>query len=96
MLATISASGTGRSEKSPLHVLRFEHASDWLAARGKTVLKRLVVSRSAEYVTVANEQGRPESKGYYFDFSRVFRHPEEMPKQKQRWQINDIPLEKNQ
>lgn len=96
VLATISVSGTGRSEKSPLHVLRFEHASDWLAARGKTVLKRLVVSRSAEYVTVANEQGRPESKGYYFDFSRVFRHPEEMPKQKQRWQINDIPLEKNQ
>ena len=92
VLATITASGTGRTEKSPMHVLRFEHAADWLSAEGKAVLKRLVVSRTTEYITVADEYGRPESKGYYFDFSRVFRHPEDMPKQEQRWQINDLPI----
>lgn len=95
VLATIGASGTGRTEKSPMHVLRFEHAADWLAAEGKSVLKRLVVSRTSEYITVADETGHPESKGYYFDFSRVFRHPEDMPKQERKWQVNDIPIGNN-
>ena len=93
VLAAISASGTGLTEKSPMHVLRFSHASDVLGTLGLSVAKRLVVSRTTEYITVANENGRQLSKGYYFDYSRVYwGNPEDAPQKERRWKINDYPI----
>lgn len=93
VLAAISGSGTGLTEKSPMHVLRFSHASDVLGTLGLSVTKRLVVSRTTEYITVANEKGRQQGKGYYFDYSRVYwSDPEDAPKKEHRWKINDYPM----
>ena len=93
VLAVIGDSGTGLTEKSPMHVLRFSHAADVLGTLGLSVVKRLVVSRTTEYITVANENGRQLSKGYYFDYSRVYwGDPEDAPQKERRWKINDYPV----
>jgi hypothetical protein len=79
ILSTIESSGTGLSEKSPWHILWFSHANDMLAAKGFEIRKRIVVSRSVEYIEVEkNDQG---VKGFYFDFSRIYwKKPEDTPK----------------
>ena len=46
-----------------MHVLQCSPAMCWDA--GLSVVKRLVVSRTTEYITVANENGRQLSKGYF-------------------------------
>lgn len=71
VLATIRNSGTGLTESSPMHVLRFSHASDLLGSYGLEVTNRMIVSRTAEYISVSQD-GRPQRKGYYFDYSRVY------------------------
>lgn len=93
VLSTIKASGTGLTEKSPMHVLRFAHATDVLASLSLTVTKRLVVSRSTEYISVADAEGRAKSKGYYFDYSRIYwNKPDEAPRVERKWKINDYPI----
>ncbi len=91
ILAVIEASGTGESEKSPMHILRFSHAADLLTARGLTIAKRTVISKTQELITLNRRDGR--NRGYYFDYSRIFwNKPEETPKPARRWKINDWPL----
>lgn len=91
ILAVIEASGTGETEKSPMHVLKFSHAADVLTARGLTFNNRRVVSRSVEYISLDKKDGK--NRGYYFDFSRVFwNKPDEAPKPQRRWKINDWPI----
>lgn len=93
LVSIIAASGTGASEKSPIHILRFSHANDLLGTLGLTIKKRLVVSRTAEYITVADENGRQLPKGYYFDYSRIYKDmPAETPQPKRNWKINDYPI----
>lgn len=90
VLTVIEASGTGLTEKSPMHVLKFSHAADLLTARGLTITNRRVVSKDVEYITLLEKDGR--NKGYYFDFSRVFwASPEDTPKKERRWKINNWP-----
>lgn len=94
VLAAIRSSGTGLTEKSPMHVIRLSHAADVLGTLGLSVTKRLVVSRTTEYISVANEEGRRLSKGYYFDYSRIFwGDPEDLPQKPRRWKINEYQLE---
>lgn len=93
VLAAITSSGTGMREDSPIHVIRFSHATDILGTLGLTVTKRLVVSRTTEYITVANEKGRQLGKGYYFDYSRVFwGNQDNIPQPEHHWKINDYPV----
>lgn len=92
VVAAIEASGTGESEKSPMHILRFTHAADVLTARGLSIAKRTVVSKTQELITLDRRDGR--NRGYYFDYSRIFwNKPEEAPKpEKRRWKLNDWPI----
>ena len=76
ILATIEDSGNGLKEGSAWHILMFGHALDLLAAHDRHYGKARVVSRSVEYVPllepVRTEEGR--IKGYYFDYSRIYRN----------------------
>lgn len=93
VLATIEASGSGRAEKSPMYIIRLSHAADVLASYGFNIVKRLIVSRSTEYVTVEDAAGIQQPKGYYFDFTRVYReNQDDAPKPERRWKINDYPI----
>jgi len=92
VVGAISRSGTGARERSPWHILRFEHAADIVAARGLTVEKSTVRTRDVEYVQVArNSQG---VKGFFFDFSRVYLKPfeGERVKREHRWELNGTPI----
>lgn len=93
VLETIEASGSGRTEKSPMYIIRLSHATDVLASYSLSIVKRLVVSRTTEYVTVEDAEGKQLPKGYYFDFSRVYKDNEEdAPQPERRWKINDYPI----
>ncbi len=92
VIAAIESSGTGESEKSPMHVLKLSHAADLLTARGLTIAKRTVVSKTQEFIMLDKRDGK--NSGYYFDYSRVFRNkPEEAPKSdKKKWMLNNWPI----
>ena len=81
ILEVIDSSGTGLKEGSPWHVLWFSHVNDFLGSRGLEILRRRVVERSVEYVTLTEPDGR--NKGYYFDFGRVYwKKPENLPEKR--------------
>lgn len=93
VVGVIEASGDGLKEETPMHVLRFSHAADVLIARDLTIVNRMVVSRTTEYIGLQEKDGK--NKGYYFDFSRVYwNKPDETPKQKHKWEFNGIPLKR--
>lgn len=73
VLDVIAASGDGIKEETAWHVISFSHVNDFLAAKGLDARNRRVVSRSAEYVTLREADGK--NKGYYFDFSRAYVKP---------------------
>ena len=93
VLKTIGNSGTGRKEKSPMHVLMFSHASDYLYARGLEIKSREVVSRTTEFIYLPVKEA-DGNLGYYFDFSRVYmvRSDYEPPREERGWTINNLPL----
>lgn len=89
--------GGGRywvKEGSAWHILMFGHALDLLAAHDRHYGKARVVSRSVEYVPllepVRTEEGR--IKGYYFDYSRIYRNkPDDYVfKRPRTWQFNNL------
>ena len=90
VLATIESSGTGLKEDSPWHVLQFSHSVDVLAARNLDPLKRRVVTRTVEYISLMKPDGKV--KGYYFDFGRVYwKRPETLPEKRVKgFEINGI------
>ncbi len=76
--ATIEASGSGLTEKSPWHVLWFSHAADIMTIRGYEAVRRNIISRSVEYVRVAPNDDNV--KGFYVDYSRLYwKRPETKP-----------------
>ena len=94
VIATIEASGDGLTQKNPQHILMFDHAVDVLTAAGLPAGKSRVVSRTVEYVPLVSPytvDGR-KVKGYYFDFSRIYRNkPEGYTFQRDRtWQFNNL------
>lgn len=94
VLRAIIASGDGLTQRTPRHILMFDHALDVMTAEGFAHDKARVVSRNVEFIPLATSyviDGK-KRKGIYFDFSRVYRHkPEGYTYQRDRtWQFNNL------
>lgn len=90
VLEVIEASGNGLKEQTPMHVLRSEHALDLLASKGLTPGKRMIVSRTVEFIGLQEKDGK--NKGYYFDYGRMYwKKPSMEPENKRTWQFNNLP-----
>lgn len=90
ILSTIESSGTGLKEENRWHVLMFSHAYDLLASKGYSYNENRIVSREAMYVPLTRKQDR--TKGFYFDYSRVYRNkPDDVTFKRERtWQFNNL------
>lgn len=95
ILQTIASSGDGRTEKSPYHILMFQHALDLMATNGLEHGDARIVSRTVEYIPLLkkDENGR---RGYYFDYSRIYRNKPSnpAPKAERTWQFNNLKPQK--
>lgn len=91
VLQTIESSGTGLKESSPWHVLMFSHAYDLLASKGYQYGQSKIISRSVEYIPLTKKSG-DKIKGFYFDYSRVYRNkPDDIVIKRDRtWQFNNL------
>jgi hypothetical protein len=70
VINTITSSGTGLAERSPWHVIYFANAIETLTSMGLHPGRRLVASRTVEYVSLLVRNG--PVRGYYFDFGRIY------------------------
>jgi len=94
VLRTILASGDGLTQKSPRHVLMFDHALDVMDVEGLAYGKARIVSRTVEFLPLANPyvvEGK-KRRGFYFDFGRVYwNKPEGYTYKRDRtWQFNNL------
>lgn len=94
VIRAILASGDGFTEKTPRHVLMFDHALDVLAAKDLPYGKARIISRKVEFVPLLAPyvvDGK-KRKGFYFDFSRVYRNKPEgyTYKRDRTWQFNNL------
>lgn len=91
VLQTIESSGTGLKESLPWHVLMFSHAYDLLASKGYQYGQSKIISRSVEYIPLTKKSG-DKIKGFYFDYSRVYRNkPDDIVIKRDRtWQFNNL------
>ena len=91
VLHTIELSGTGLKESSPWHILMFSHAYDLLASKGYQYGQSRIISRNVEYVPLTKVL-KDRIKGFYFDYSRVYRNkPDEVVIKRDRtWQFNNL------
>ncbi|MFI3328204.1 MAG: DUF4919 domain-containing protein [Rikenellaceae bacterium] len=96
ILATILESGDGTKQRSPRHVLMFDHALDLLAAQNLHHLSPKIVSRTVEYIPLMAPRSIDGEKvrGYFFDFGRVYRNkPDSVTYKRDRtWQFNNLPV----
>ena len=83
-------------EKSPQHVLMFDHALDIMAIDNLIHAKPLVVSRTVEYIPAlvaprTTTDGQ-KVRGFYFDFGRVYwNKPDSVTYKRDRtWQFNNL------
>ncbi len=99
ILSTIDDSGNGLKERSPKHIIMFDHAIDLLASQGISHDKAQVISRTVEYIPFRSYQrdggkqgGGKKIKGLYFDFGRIYwNKPDNVTyKRDQKWQFNGI------
>ncbi len=91
VLRTIESSGTGLKEDSPWHVLMFSHAYDVVAAKGYSYNEARIISRTTEFVPLVRK-AQDKTKGFYFDYSRVYRNkPDDVVLKRDRtWQFNNL------
>lgn len=91
IIGVIEASGDGLKEKTPMHIIRFSHAADFLASRGLSASKSIVISQTVEFVELTQKDGN--SKGYFFDYSRLYwkKPSRELEEGKRTWQFNNLP-----
>ena len=91
ILSTIESTGTGLKEGSAWHVLMFSHAYDLLASKGYQYGEGKIISRTVEFVPVV-KRGSDKAKGFYFDYSRVYRNkPDDVTIKRDRtWQFNNL------
>lgn len=96
ILETIKASGDGRGEKYPMHIIMFSHATDLVASLGVEHRKAEIISRKVEYIPLTEPRRVPDGKikGFYFDYSRIYRNkPEDVTfKKKRTWQFNNLGI----
>ncbi len=95
ILGAINSSGDGLKEKSPKHIIMFDHAYDLLSYNGIAHSKATVISRDVEYIPfVETEQSEgKKAKGNFFDYSRIYwNNPESVTARKRdnRWQFNGL------
>lgn len=94
ILATIKSSGSGVREKSPQHILMFDHALDLLASENLTYTKSMIISRTVEYIPLLAPRTVDGKKirGFYFDYSRIYRNkPDSITFTRDRtWQFNNL------
>ncbi|MFI3265502.1 MAG: DUF4919 domain-containing protein [Rikenellaceae bacterium] len=96
ILSTIDSSGDGLKEKSPKHIIMFDHALDLLTTQGVAHQKAKVISRTVEYIAF-NDNLRDggdgkKVKGLFFDFGRIYwNKPDNVTYKRDRtWQFNDL------
>lgn len=94
VVRTILASGDGFTQKSPRHVLMFDHALDVLTLEGLAHGKARIISRTVEFVPLLapyTVEGK-KRRGFYFDFGRVYwNKPEGYTYKRDRtWQFNNL------
>ena len=94
VIRTILSSGDGLTQKSPRHILMFDHALDVMAAEGLAAGQARVISRTVEFVPLLSTQvieGK-KRKGIYFNFERIYRNkPEGYTYTRERtWQFNNL------
>ncbi len=94
ILQTIDSSGDGLREKSPKHILMLDHALDFMASQSLNPARAMVISRDVQFVPIKvpiKVDGK-RFKGYYFDYSRIYKNkPEGVTFTKARtWQFNNL------
>ncbi len=98
VMMTIEDSGDGLSKETPCHILMFDHALSLMDSYGVTTQKAKILSREVEYLplTVPRMVMGKKIRGYYFDYSRIYRNkPEGYTFQRDRtWQFNNLPPRK--
>ncbi len=94
VIAAIKSTGDGLTQRSPQHILMFDHALDVMTADGLVPGKSRVVSRTTEYVplVVPEQTDGRKVKGLYFDYSRIYRNKPEgyTFKRERTWQFNNL------
>ncbi len=94
ILETIKSSGDGRTEKYPMHIIMFSHALELMASMELECRDAQIVSRTCEYIPLVKPRRVPDGriKGFYFDYSRIYRNkPEDVTfKKKRTWQFNNL------
>ncbi len=99
ILSTIDSSGDGVKEKSPKHIIMYDHALDLLTTQGISHQKAKVISRTVEYIPFLETQrdgGKSSDgkkvKGLYFDFGRIYwNRPDNVTYTRDRtWQFNNL------
>ncbi|MBQ6880949.1 MAG: DUF4919 domain-containing protein [Alistipes sp.] len=94
VLRAIVASGDGLTQRTPRHILMFDHALSVMAAEGYPHGKARIVSRDVEFIPLASSyviDGK-KRKGFYYDFSRIYRNKPEgyTYKRDRTWQFNNL------
>jgi hypothetical protein len=94
ILETIKSSGDGRTDKYPMHIIMFSHALELMASMDLECREAQIVSRTCEYIPLVKPRRVPDGriKGFYFDYSRIYRNkPEDVTfKKKRTWQFNNL------
>lgn len=94
VLDAIEASGDALTQKTPRHILMFDHALDVVASEGYSVGKSRVISRTVEFIPLTSPQVIEDKKrkGFYYDFGRVYWNKPEgyTYKRDQTWQFNNL------
>jgi hypothetical protein len=91
ILTTIESTGTGLKEDNRWHVIMFSHAYDLLASKGYNYMENRIISREAMFIPI-EQRPKERVKGFYFDYSRIYRNkPEDVTFKRDRtWQFNNL------
>lgn len=87
---TIESTGDGLKNKTPMHIIFFSHALDYIASKGWVNLKARIISREVEFIPF--DFPHKKVKGLYFDYSRIYKNKPEgyVFKRERTWQFNNL------
>ncbi|MEG1371942.1 MAG: DUF4919 domain-containing protein [Mucinivorans sp.] len=75
IVATIKASGSGKTEQSPWYISYYNHAEDILNLMNVPTRRPIILSREVELFPVDRTKTSDRSvKGYYFNFAPIYFH----------------------
>lgn len=94
VMMTIEDSGDGLTKDTPCHILMFDHALSLLGSYGLNCERARIISREVEYIPLTSPRQLMGKKirGYYFDYSRIYRNKPEgyVFKRDRTWQFNNL------